>query len=326
MPDRPWIPARRDVALALLALPAALALRGRAAAPAGDDWTVADGPRMHVEAQTAVTPAGGHRSRIAFGDSLVRLADAGVIDRDRLAGLRRVLMAPRWPLDDPLVLQPGRIGVTLEATVPVEVVQALDWPSPEPIHLTAANAGHLLNLLWPVGLANRMAANADSPIRGPMLARFASTSGWTLGRAANGADYFDRFPIVPLSPAQEDLVVEVAGSTWRPCCDNSTFFQDCNHGSALLGLLQLGAAQGLGKAELYAEALAFNAFWFPDAYRETALYLRLVEGIAWADVDPARVMGYELSALGPWTSNVHRTLARIPGLLEPPTAAVSCSL
>ncbi len=37
-----------------------------------------------------------------------------------------------------------------------------------------------------------------------------------------------------------------------------------NHGSALRGLLQLGASQGLSEEELYREALAFNSFWFPQ--------------------------------------------------------------
>ena len=41
------------------------------------------------------------------------------------------------------------------------------------------------------------------------------------------------------------MVISIAKNAYRSCCDNSTFFQDCNHGWALLGLLQLGAGQGL---------------------------------------------------------------------------------
>lgn len=134
------------------------------------------------------------------------------------------------------------------------------------------------------------ATNARSPLNGPSLLTFASTAGWNLGEAVNGGEYFNKLPIVELTPEQEALATRLAKSTYRPCCDNSTFFQDCNHGSALLGLLELGAAQGLSEDELFSEALAFNSFWFPDNYLRTALYFKVVKGKDWAEVDPRLVM------------------------------------
>src|SRR3546814_19376416 len=91
-------------------------------------------------------------------------------------------------------------------------------------------------------------------MNGDSLYNFASTGGWTLGKEQNGGAYFNKFRIVELTPEQVALVTQVAKSTYRPCCNNSTFFQDCNHGSALLGLLHLGASQGLTENELYQAA------------------------------------------------------------------------
>src|SRR3546814_1298613 len=79
-------------------------------------------------------------------------------------------------------------------------------------------------------------------------------------------------------------------------------------------LLQLGASQGLTENELYQEALAFNTFWYPQIYVQTALYFKVVEGIDWADVDHRIVMGSRYSALGPWRTSVGARVARIPNL------------
>ncbi|MBI4128084.1 MAG: hypothetical protein HY459_03365 [Parcubacteria group bacterium] len=112
-----------------------------------------------------------------------------------------------------------------------------------------------------------------------------------MGKEENGGAYFNKFKIVELTPEQEALVTKIAQNAYRPCCNNSTFYQDCNHGSALLGLLQLGAAQGLTEDELYREALAFNSFWFPQNFIQTALYFKAVKNVDWEDVDLKVVMG-----------------------------------
>ena len=280
-------------------------------------------------ARAAVAPAAGFQSRISLGGSVPALVAEGVIDRGKfLAAMRRP--RPRTlDLDDPLALVAGYLDASVPEKLPGEVASMLDWPANAPIRLTTANAGNYLNMLWPLGLSNRMASNDDSPVNGEMLDRFASTSGWTLGQAGNGAAYFNRFPIIVLDRDQEELATAVARTTYRPCCDNSTFYQDCNHGSALLGLLELGAAQGLDEAALYREALAFNSFWFPELYAQTALYFSEIEGIPWSRVAPARVMAIEFSSMSGWQANVQRTLQRIPGLVPPPrpgTVSFDCSI
>ncbi len=259
------------------------------------------GRALFDEAAANVLPEAGFQSRIALKGSVLELVANGVIDPHKFVSTY------------------NRRG-----GLPIEMKYVLTWPSHLPIHLTGENAGYYVNLLWPVGLANYMSTNKTSPVNGDSLFNFASTAGWTLGKEENGGAYFNRLRIVELPPEQEALVTRVAKSTFRPCCNNSTFFQDCNHGSALLGLLELGASQGLTEDVLYQEALAFNAFWFPQTYVQTALYFKVVEGIDWADVDPRTVMGARYSALGPWRATVGARLARIPNLLPQRGDGASC--
>jgi hypothetical protein len=124
-----------------------------------------------------------------------------------------------------------------------------------------------------------------------------------------------KFRIVDITLAQEALAIRVAKSTFRPCCDNSTFYQDCNHGSALYDLLQLGASQGLREKDLYREALAFNSFFFEDNYVRTALYLAVERGVAWRKVDPKEIMGREFSTLSSWQTIVQAWVDRNPDMI-----------
>ena len=260
-----------------------------------------EGYPLYDQAVAAVVPETGFQSRIALRDSIVRLVEYGVIDRGKFFALARQRGAP-----------PPVLSTVLSAA------------SDRPIRLTGETAVDFVNLLWPIGLSNHMMGNFSSPLNGESLYGFASTGGWTLGAVENGGDYFNVFPIVPLNAAEESLVLRIAKATYRPCCDNSTFFQDCNHGSALLGLLQLGASQGLDEAELYREALAFNSFWFPDNYIKTALYLNIFEGLQWRDADPVEIMGFNFSALSSWRNNVETPLSTISGVIPPPEGGVSC--
>ena len=259
---------------------------------------------LYDAAVAAVVPAKGFQSKIALRDSILRLVQHEVIDRGKFFAF--------YGMGGPL---------------PKEFGDVLSQASDREILLTTTNSTYYVNLLWPVGLATHMAANADSPLNGTSLYNFASTGGWTLGREQNGGAYFNKFPIVRLTKEEEARVALIAKSTYRPCCNNSTFFQDCNHGSALLGLLQLGASQGLSEKELYREALAFNSFWFPDTYVRTALFFKLVKKTEWADVDPQVVAGFDYSAGGPWQQNVAAQVETMPGLLPPaPGAGAGCGV
>lgn len=282
------LPGRRVALGALLGLP----------------WFAAAAPASRAvpsteEIAAKVLPAAGHLSRVALADSIVKLAQAGVIDRGKLQALYS------------------------RGAAPAELPELLDRPQSEPMRLTTHNARLYVNLLWPLGLANRMDSNSASPLNGPGGGGYASTGGWTLGRAADGSAYFNTLAVVRLTARQEALVTAIAQRTFRPCCNNSTFFQDCNHGSALLGLLALGASQGVGEGDLYREALAFNAFWFPGHYLQLALYFQLTQGLDWRDVDPRRALGPAYSSAGGMQANVLRELQR-RGLL-PARAGADCS-
>ena len=112
--------------------------------------------------------------------------------------------------------------------------------------------------------------------------------------------------------AQELLAYQVATTTYRPCCDNPTFFQDCNHGSALFGLIALMASQGGSEDELYRAALAANSYWFPDKYVLTALQFMRTGHPRWRSVDPTLVLGRDFSSLSGWQQNVSAPLELWP--------------
>ena len=256
---------------------------------------------LYDEATANVIPPTGYRSRIALRGSIVRVVRNGVISRDKFRQLEQS-----------------------NGKMPEELSTALEKPYDDPIRLTLENAFHYVNLLWPVGLSNYLDANKESPLAGPDLPNFASTGGSTLGLAPEGSVYFNKFPIVELKPEAEVLAVRVAKSTYRPCCNNSTFFQDCNHGSALFAVLQLGASQGLTEDQLYKEALAFNSFWFPDYYIRTALYFKIVCKTEWRDADARTIMAADFSAGGPWQQNVKTALDAIPDLIPQPPGGAKC--
>lgn len=247
------------------------------------------------DAHDAVLPSGGNRTTVVFGDSLLRLVRAGAIDPAKFSAL----YAARGGLPD-------------------WVRRLFESSSSEPILISSATAPYLLNLLWPLGLATKTRFNADSPLSGKQLPTFASTAGWRLGRAGTGAAYFNRVATLQLSAEQEARALAVARKTFRPCCNNSAFFQDCNHGSAMLGMLELGAAQNLSERELYSLAKVANGYWYPAQYVEMALFFATVEDTPWKDVDPATTVGAGFASASGWRVNVHRPLLKTGFLGQAP--------
>jgi len=169
------------------------------------------------------------------------------------------------------------------------------------------NSGTILNLLWALGLANK------NPIleTGPMaqygdMGNFASTGGWTL--AKEGAmDHYSRHKFFNLTPEQQKLVERVSKNIYRPCCDNPTHFPDCNHGMAMLGLLELMASQGISEQEMYEAALQVNALWFLEEYSTIARYLASKNQTLWA-ADPKEILGRDYSS----ASGFRRVASLVP--------------
>lgn len=169
------------------------------------------------------------------------------------------------------------------------------------LKITSENSGIILNLLWALGLGNKNKILEEGPMAdpryggaGPPAGGFASTGGWTL---ANGGamEHYSRHQFIVLTSEQQELVERVSKSIYRPCCDNSTHFPDCNHGMAMLGLLELMASQGVSEEEMYRIALKVNAYWFPDTYLTIAQYLAS-KGIDWDKAVPKEILGANYSS------------------------------
>lgn len=159
------------------------------------------------------------------------------------------------------------------------------------------NAGYLLNLLWAFGLANKNPILEEGPMQNPSYGgagRFASTGGWTLA-VGNPMGHYSMHEFVKLTKEQQALVEEVSKNIYRPCCGNSTYFPDCNHGMAMLGFLELMAANGSSEEEMYRVALQVNALWFPDTYSAIDQYLKM-NGDNLASANPKEILGAEYSS------------------------------
>ena len=165
------------------------------------------------------------------------------------------------------------------------------------LEIDAENAGTVLNLLWAFGLSNKNPILENGPMMDPKYGGangFASTGGWSL---ADGSvmDHYSIHAFVILTPEQQALVEEVSKNIYRPCCGNPTYFPDCNHGMAMLGLLELMASNGASEEEMYEAALAVNSYWFPDTYLTIAKYFG-GRGVDWDEVSPKDILGSAYSS------------------------------
>lgn len=91
---------------------------------------------------------------------------------------------------------------------------------------------------------------ADGPDR---IDQFASTGGWTLASKPIKT-LVASLPLIDLTGSQQQRLQVVAENVYRPCCGNSTAFPDCNHGMAMLGVLELMAANDASEDEMFAVA------------------------------------------------------------------------
>lgn len=210
---------------------------------------------------------------IEWGSLGKQLVETGVIDKEKFEKLYE-----------------ARGGLT------EEMRQLLTGETNGQLVMTQENSGYLLNLLWAFGLANKnplLETGSMQRFGGP--ANFASTGGWTL--AVRGPmEHYSKHEFVKLTPEQQSLVEKIASNIYRPCCNNPTSFPDCNHGMAMLGLLELLVKQGLSEDEIYSIALKVNSLWFPDTYLTLAKYFQEKQGLSWDQVDPKEVLGMKYSS------------------------------
>ena len=230
-------------------------------------------PAVPVVDENQVLPKAGVVLPVAWKDLGIQLIKLGVINRVKF---------------DELYAQRGGLR---------EDAKLLDSADNTSIRITPQNSNLILNLLWAFGLANKNSALDTGPMVDKQYGgagNFASTGGWTLAKG-DAMAYYSKYRLVPLTVEQDELVAKVAKNIYRPCCDNSTYFPDCNHGMAMLGLLQLLAANNVSESDIYKIALQVNAYWFPDTYLTLAKYFA-TQNIAWDKVDPKEVLGAAYSS------------------------------
>jgi len=253
-------------------------------------WVYTSGPRQAVvlpskntaskpersELEEKVLPLKGIVLPVQWGDLGAKMVSVGVIDAEKFEELYA-----------------GRGGLNSE------MKELLYGEANGNLKITAENSGTILNLLWALGLGTKNEILERGEMVDPRYGgagNFASTAGWTLAKG-NAMDHYSRHPIVTLTPEQQSLVDGVSENIYRPCCGNSTHFPDCNHGMAMLGLLELMALQGANEEDMYKAALAVNSYWFPDNYLTIAQYLK-TKGVAWKNVSPKGILaaGYSSAA------------------------------
>lgn len=244
----------------------------------------------------AVIPAGGVVLPITWGNLGQRMITDGVIDEKKFRAL-------------------------FEGGLTNTENQMLSGNSDQPIVMNEQNSRYILDLLWAFGLANKN----DILDNGEMVSKeyggagnFASTGGWSLARGA-GMDHYSMHDYVTLTPKQQALVDTVSRSIYRPCCGNSTHFPDCNHGMAMLGLLELMAQNGANEKEMYSVALKVNSFWFPQTYIDLATYFK-EQGKEWDQVDAKMVLGANYSS----SQGYQKTRQKIKSLPKPASGGGGC--
>jgi len=211
---------------------------------------------------------------VKWGDMGIRLTKTGVIDRQKFLAI----YADRGGLSD-------------------EEMKLLNGAENGNLRITKENSGIILNLLWALGLGDKNTVLENGPMTDPRYggaANFASTGGWTL-TVGSPMEHYSMHNFVNLTPDEQNLVEKVTKNIYRPCCNNSTYFPDCNHGIAMLGLMKLAASQGADEATLYNIALTVNSFWFPDTYQNIGRFLSQ-KGINPASVPAKDVLSAQYSS------------------------------
>lgn len=254
--------------------------------------------------QGQINPVDGYALSVSYGDLGPRMLEGGVFDYEAFAAIYE------------------NSGDPLSA----EQIEILKNGSNEEIVINAQNAHFLLNFFWAVGLANQNSILTEGPMvqrSNGQVERFASTGGWSLATKPV-TELYASMDLIPLTAKQQRLVEEVAAGIYRPCCDNYTLFPDCNHGMAMLGILELMAANGAGAHEMFEAAKYVNAYWFPQQTLETAIYLQLTENTDFASAEPRLVVSDKFSS-GSGARRVHQELQAKGLLPRAPGQGGSCA-
>ena len=227
-----------------------------------------------LDSQNEISPKDGVELPARWGNLGVQMTEAGVIDKEKFAGL--YMQRSGLSEADKKLLTDNNNGNLV---------------------ITPENSGVMLNMLWALGLGNKNLILENGPMMDPRYGgagNFASTGGWTLAQG-DAMTHYNMHSFITLTAEQQALVEKVAKNIYRPCCNNSTYFPDCNHGMAMLGLLELMASQGANEQDMYKTALLVNSYWFPDTYENIKIYMKN-KNIEWKDVNPQEILGINYSS------------------------------
>lgn len=279
-----------NVQVTLAARPVAAPAQGEAAA------VNVPGAPAYDELLSQVAPAEGYTVPVVWGDMGQRLVEAGAID---LAAFE-----------------------DLYGGFSQEQFEILQGDSLQQITFTPSTIQFWTNVLWAFGLTQESSVLAEGPmiqnVAQTPLGNYASTGGWTLS-SRPATEIYNSARLVDLTPEQDARVRRLAENIYRPCCGNSTAYPDCNHGMAVLGLLELMASQGASEQAMYEAALAFNSYAFSSTYVRLAAYYAARE-IGWADVPPQEALGAEYSSL----QGARRIAAEVGPIPGTPGQGASC--
>jgi hypothetical protein len=252
-----------------------------------------------------VIPDDGYEVAVTYGDVGPELLEAGAIDYEQFVDRYEAGGAPLTNLQKEIL------------------TEGID----ENIVIRPDNAHFLLNFFWALGLTNQNPILDDGPMMSYSegdIGRFASTGGWTLGQK-DSTDLYSSKQIISLNSDQQALVEKVSAVVYRPCCNNPTILPDCNHGMAMLGLLELLAANGSSEGEMMEAAKYFNAYWFPQQLVEVAIYFQSTTGKSFDDVDAELAVGPQIFS-GSGFQGVHAWLGDNGLLGESPSQGGSCGV
>ena len=236
-----------------------------------DTWVKSGGKLLDLSlVEGEVLPQSGVELPVVWSDIGPRLIALGVIDEAKFR--KAVNLTP-------------------------EQEEILTRGSDKKMVINSANGQFVVDILWALGLAQKSIVYEEGPMGKEYkkeAGNFASTGGWSLARG-NAMAYLHRFDLIPLTPEQQKKVGDIAQNIYRPCCGNSTWFPDCNHGMAALAAIELMVSVGLDEKTIYRNVLALNSYWFSDTYVTIATHFART-GIAWKDVDAKTVLGKDYSS------------------------------
>lgn len=252
-----------------------------------------------------VNPPEGYALPVKPGDLGPRLLAAGAIDYKRFV---QVYQDAGQPLND-------------------EQIAILTKGSDRPIVINQSNAYFLLNFFWALGLTNQNTILTTGPMMKDgkeSVGNFASTGGWTVG-VKSPVELYASTPLISLTAEQQKRLDEVAQNVFRPCCNNPTHFPDCNHGMAMLGLLELMAAQNATVDDMFKAAKYVNAFWYPQQSLELAIAFKAGRTLDFDQVDARELTSAKFSS-GSGFQAVHQWLANNGLLQQGPGGGNNCGV